>query len=107
MDWRKIRYMPVEDAKGHLVGLITSRILLRYFTHKDTPQFKDKALVKDVMIQEPITISPDATIVEAMKIMREKKIGCLPVVKNKELIGIVMEVDYIRVGERLIEQLEK
>ena len=107
MDWRKIRYMPVEDAKGHLVGLITSRILLRYFTHRDTPQFKDKALVKDVMIQDPITITPDATIVEAMKIMREKKIGCLPVVKDKELIGIVMEVDYIRVAERLIEQLEK
>jgi enediyne biosynthesis protein E4 len=89
MDWRKIRYMPVEDAKGNLVGLITSRLLLRYFTHKNTPKGKDQALVKDVMIQNPISISPTATIVEAMKLMREKSLGCLPVVKNGELIGIM------------------
>ena len=107
MDWRKIRYMPVEDAKGQLVGLITSRLLLRYFTQKNSPQGKDKALVKDIMIQAPITVSPNATIVEAMKLMREKKLGCLPVVKNGELMGIVTEMDFVRVAERLIDQMEK
>jgi CBS domain-containing protein len=106
MDWRKIRYMPVEDAKGNLVGLITSRLLLRYFTHKNTPKGKDQALVKDVMIQNPISISPTATIVEAMKLMREKSLGCLPVVKNGELIGIITEMDFIRIAGRLIEQME-
>lgn len=106
MDWRKIRYMPVEDAKGNLVGLITSRLLLRYFTHKNTPKGKDQALVKDIMIQNPISISPNATIVEAMKLMREKSLGCLPVVKNGELIGIITEMDFIRIAGRLIEQME-
>ncbi|MBK7408605.1 MAG: CBS domain-containing protein [Saprospirales bacterium] len=107
MDWRKIRYMPVEDAKGHLVGLITSRLLLRYYTHKDSPQCAGKTLVKEIMIEKPQTISPNATIIEAMKIMRENKLGCLPVVKNGELMGIVTEMDYIRVAGRLIEQMEK
>ena len=107
MDWRKIRYMPVEDAKGQLVGLITSRLLLRYFTHKNSPQGKDKAFVKDIMIEKPLTITPNATIVEAMKIMRENKAGCLPVVKNGELMGIITEMDYLRVAGRLIEQMEK
>jgi len=107
MDWQQIRYMPVEDSKGHLVGLITSRLLLRYFTQKNSPQGKDKALVKDIMIENPITVSPNATIVEAMKIMREKKLGCLPVVKNNELIGIVTEMDFLRVAGRLIDQMEK
>lgn len=107
MDWRKIRYMPVEDAKGNLVGLITSRLLLRYFTQKNSPQGKDKAFVRDVMIKDPMTISPNATIVEAMKLMREKKLGCLPVVKNGELMGIVTEMDFVRIAGRLIEQMEK
>jgi CBS domain-containing protein/gamma-glutamylcysteine synthetase len=107
MDWRKVRYMPVEDAKGNLVGLITSRLLLRHFTQKDSPQGKDKAFVKDVMIKNPETISPNATIVEAMKLMREKKLGCLPVVKNGELMGIVTEMDFVRIAGRLIEQMEK
>ena len=107
MDWRKVRYMPVEDAKGNLVGLITSRLLLRHFTQKNSPQGKDKAFVKDVMIKDPETISPNATIVEAMKLMREKKLGCLPVVKNGELMGIVTEMDFVRIAGRLIEQMEK
>ena len=107
MDWRKIRYMPVEDTKGHLVGLITSRLLLRYFTQKNSPQGKDKSLVKDIMIQTPISISPNATIVEAMHTMRSNKLGCLPVVKNGELIGIITEMDFVRVAGRLIDQMEK
>ena len=106
MDWRKIRYMPVEDAKGNLVGLITSRLLLRYFTRKNSLNGKELGTVKDIMIANPITVSPKATIVEALHIMRENKIGCLPVVKDEELIGIITEMDFLRISGSLIERLE-
>lgn len=106
MDWRKIRYMPVEDSKGHLVGLITSRLLLRQFSRCDKKPSKEPTMVKDVMIADPITISPNATIVEAMKTMRDKRLGCLPVVKDNELIGIVTEMDFVRIAGRLIERME-
>lgn len=108
MDWRKIRYTPVEDSKGKLVGLVTSRLLLRHFTRNPLLNGKTKeAMVKDIMIKEPITIGPNSTILEAMQKMRSNKIGCLPVVKgDNELIGIITEMDFLRISARLMERLE-
>lgn len=107
MDWRKIRYMPVEDAKGNLVGLITSRLLLRYYSRQHSFNGKTAATVKDIMIENVITIGPEKTIVEALQEMRGNKIGCLPVVKNGELIGIITEMDFLRISGRLIERLKE
>ncbi len=106
MDWRKIRYTPVEDTKGKLVGLVSIRILLRHLI-KHPKLSQDSVLVKDVMIDKPRTISPKATILEAMETMRKYKLGCLPVVKGKELIGLITEMDFLRVSGRLIERLEE
>lgn len=108
MNWRKIRYMPVEDSKGRLLGLITSRLLLRYFSKKNHLAGKTGDTVKDVMIQHPHTISPKASILDALKMMRENMIGCLPVVqgKEKELVGIITEMDFLRVSARLMERLD-
>lgn len=107
MDWRKIRYMPVEDSKGNLVGLITSRLLLRYYAKKHSFNSKEAVCVKDIMISDVIMISPDKTIIEALQLMRGNKIGCLPVVKNGELIGVITEMDFLRISSRLIERLEE
>jgi len=107
MDWKKIRYMPVEDTKGNLVGLITSRLLLRYFTQKNRINGKSAMQVRDIMIQDPITIEPSSTILNAMQIMRKNKIGCLPVVKEGELIGIITEMEFLHISGRLIERLER
>jgi CBS domain-containing protein/gamma-glutamylcysteine synthetase len=107
MNWRKIRYMPVENSKGHLVGLITSRLLMRHYSNKVVQKKNGgNILVKDIMIKSPISIGPSASIVEALKIMRTQKIGCLPVVKDKELIGLITEMDFLRISGRLIERLE-
>ena len=65
MDWRKIRYMPVEDHKGYLCGLITSRLLLRYFTRRSKVSKTKAEMVRDIMIIDPITVSPGVTIIEA------------------------------------------
>ena len=105
MNWRKIRYMPVEDNKGQLIGLVTSRILLRHYTQKGNALADKKQTVDDIMIRQPITVSPGATILEALNIMRNNKIGCLPVVKNKELIGIITEVDFLRITGRLLNRV--
>lgn len=105
MDWRKIRYMPVENAKGELVGLVTSRILLRQFARHGALAGSDIA-VKDIMIEKPITVKPDTTILEAMNLMRDNQVGCLPVVKGKELVGIITEMDFLRITGRLMMRLD-
>ena len=105
MDWRKLRYVPVEDKKGSLCGLITTRLLLRSFTQSNRLNGVRPQFVRDIMIKNPTTISPNATIVEAMNLMRDHKLGCLPVVNDEELIGIITEMDFLRISGRLIARL--
>ncbi|MBP7184307.1 MAG: CBS domain-containing protein [Saprospiraceae bacterium] len=106
MDWRKIRYMPVEDSQGNLVGLITSRLLLRHFTRRVSQQNTGSTLVKDIMIENPITITPDINIMEALRIMHTHRIGCLPVVNGKELIGVITESDFLKLSMRLMQKFD-
>ncbi len=109
MNWRKIRYMPVEDAKGRLVGLVTSRHLLRHYSqHNKLSGKTPTSIVKDIMLVKPLTVTPKTSIMDALKIMRENKVGCLPVVHDKEneLVGIITEMDFLRVSSRLMERLE-
>lgn len=109
MDWRKIRYTPVEDKAGKLVGLITLRIVLRHMLKKRNHVKGDDGTVitvKDIMNSNPLTIGPNATIHEAMSIMRKNMIGCLPVIQNGELIGIITEMDFLKISGRLIDRLE-
>ncbi len=106
MDWKRIRYTPVEDTKGNIVGLVTSRVLLRHLI-RNSKLSKKATMVKDIMIKNPETIDPDATILDAMNKMKNSKTGCLPVVKGKELVGIITEKDFLTISGRLIERAEK
>ncbi|MFP8489270.1 glutamate-cysteine ligase family protein [Gracilimonas sp. Q87] len=107
LDWRKIRYLPVEDDQKHLIGLITMRQLLREYS-KTEEKVNDTGskTVSDVMIQNPITIHPEASIMEAMAIMKDQEIGCLPVVKNSRLVGIITEGNFMNITIRLLKTLE-
>jgi len=108
MDWRRIRYMPVENNKGELIGLISSRMLLRHFARcGKINQPGGSTLVSDIMIEKPITVAPETSIMDAMHKMQHQRIGCLPVVKGKELVGIITEMDFLRITSRLMERLEK
>lgn len=105
MDWRRIRYMPVENSKGELIGLISSRMLLRHFARANGEAPPAPTCVKDIMIEKPVTVAPETSIMEAMAKMRQHRIGCLPVVKDKELVGIITEMDFLRITSRLLERM--
>jgi predicted transcriptional regulator len=57
------------------------------------------------MIRNPITIHPEASILEAIDLMNSQKIGCLPVVKNNRLVGIVTEQNYMTITARLLKRV--
>jgi CBS domain-containing protein len=103
MDWRKISCVPVEDSKGKLTGLVTSQMMLKYYLKKKSKG--KEVLVKDIMIKDPISIDQATNINEALKIMEDNKIGVLPVVQKHELIGIVTEMDFLRISTRLLRRL--
>lgn len=106
MDWRRIRYVPIEDDQKHLIGLISMRMVLREYSKMMDEETKTINLsVSKFMIHNPITIHPEASIMEAMNIMQDQKIGCLPVVKNSRLVGIITEDNFMNITRRLLRAL--
>jgi CBS domain-containing protein/gamma-glutamylcysteine synthetase len=103
MEWKKLRYMPVEDDQGRLIGLVTSTLLLSHFTNKG----KRLRIAKDIMHKKPITVAPATTIMEAMALMKKHKVGCLPVVQENELVGMFTEMDFMRISASLMERLSE
>ncbi len=108
LDWRSIRYIPVEDDQKHLLGLITMRKVLREYTKvvNEDEEASVTQTVNDIMEQNPITIHPEASIMEAMEIMQDQKIGCLPVVKNSRLVGVITEDNFMNITRRLLQVLD-
>ena len=107
MGWAHIRHVPVVDAQGGLVGLLSQRDVLRA-TLSDlasTPVDRRNQLghvsLSDVMRREVLTIRPDESVQSAARLMRRHKYGCLPVVEDGRLVGIITEHDLLEVVERL------
>jgi CBS domain-containing protein len=63
--------------------------------------------VKDIMVEKPLTAMPETPVVDALKRMRDNNIGCLPVVKGKELVGIITEMDFLRITSRLMDKFDQ
>ncbi|MBC2843907.1 CBS domain-containing protein [Winogradskyella flava] len=87
MKWKNIHHLPVINKNKELTGLLTWTDLIK---------LGDKDLhlcVKDVMTRNLITISQEAPLEEAEELMRVHKINCLPVVRNKKLLGILTSND--------------
>ncbi len=97
----RIRHLPVLEGKK-LVGIVSERDLFRSslveaLGHEPT-KTRDvmKAIrIQDIMVRNLVTISPEADIKEAVQLMLQHKIGCVPVVAEGELLGLVTETDIL------------
>jgi len=103
MEWEHLRYVPVEDREGRLVGLLSHRQLLRLMVRGQDDSGRTVA-VGDIMITEPVTVTPWTSTLEAIRIMDRHQIGCLPVVDDGKLVGIVTEHDFMELSRRLLER---
>ena len=99
MDWRHIRHVPVEDKEGRLVGLITHRGLLRMMISNTK-----LTTVREIMVKDPVTVCPSTSSLEAMEIMRNNRLGCLPVVEGDQLVGIITSYDFLEATAKLFQQ---
>jgi CBS domain-containing protein len=102
MDWRHVRHVPVEDKEGWLVGLVTHRGLLRMLSTGN--RTNNPTTVREIMIANPVTVSPSTSSLEAIEIMRSKRVGCLPVVEGNQLVGIVTSYDFLEASAELFKQ---
>jgi len=109
MEWAHIRHIPVVDTNNRVVGIISHRDILRAslsalgtrFAEAERQQHLGDSPALSIMHHPARTIEPDASVQEAAGLMRQFKIGCLPVVKEGRLIGIVTEYDILQLVERL------
>jgi CBS domain-containing protein len=97
-----LRHMPVVRG-GTLVGVVSERDLLRAslsnltgFGHEERRAFLQVVEITRVMSAPPIIIAPDAEIGQAARLLAEKRIGCLPVVEEGKLVGLLTETDVLR-----------
>jgi CBS domain-containing protein len=101
MEWRHIRHVPVENAAGELVGLLSTRELLRL--HSAETEARGQPIpVSTVMQRDPLTIPPDAPLDKAFVRLLESDTGCLLVVDRGQLLGIVTERDLLEAAVELI-----
>lgn len=98
----RIRHLPVLDA-GSVVGVVSQRDLFRAalgaalaFGIRRPQELMRSLQIRDVMSAPAVTIEPGAPVQEAARTMAEKKIGCLPVVGDGRLVGILTESDVLR-----------
>jgi CBS domain-containing protein len=101
MSWERIRHVPVEDNDHRLVGLVTYRAVLRLLTSGRS--LLDTA-VRDIMKTQLTTVGIDTATVDAIRLMRKLRIGCLPVLQDDRLVGLLTEEDFMTVASKLLEE---
>ncbi|MGD8465818.1 MAG: CBS domain-containing protein [Anaerolineae bacterium] len=103
MQEQKVRHLPVVDTSGEMIGLVTEDDLLKAEPSSATllsvweiHDLLARIKVQDVMIKDVITTTEDTPIEEAAHLMLDHKIGCLPVLREGRLMGIITESDIFR-----------
>ncbi len=89
MEWKNIHHVPILDNHRHLVGLLTWTDVGQY---ENSPENLGQT-VKDIMKTKLVTLTAEAPTIEARRLMESHKINCLPVVKDKKLVGIITSKD--------------
>jgi acetoin utilization protein AcuB len=111
---QRIRHLPVVDSDGLMVGVITDRDLRMSMEEiEQGPSHAPKGYflpaltkVKNVMVKNVLTTTPEMPLANAAVIMSERKIGCLPVLEpgTKKVLGIVTESDMLRLLAKMLKQ---
>ena len=96
-----LRHLPIVDGE-RLVGIISERdvqrcspSLLSPITQEEYNAIFETTPIEKVMLRNPITVTPDSSVRDAVAIMIDRKVGCLLVVEGERLVGIVTRSDIL------------
>jgi acetoin utilization protein AcuB len=92
MKINSIRHLPVVSEGKTLIGFLTLADLKQGLI----PSMLGDLTLQDLMIKDPITVSPDDDIEIAAQLIYKNKIGGMPVLKGEQLVGIITATDILR-----------
>lgn len=113
MRWAHVRHVPVVDAQGALVGILSHRDILGAAVSSlaikisEVERRQDLAAKEVGNVMNPVkaTIDPNERIQRAAQVMRHFQVGCLPVLEHGKMVGIITEADLLEVIERLSDEV--
>jgi acetoin utilization protein AcuB len=104
------RHLPVLRSR-ELVGIITERDVKQYapsvlsgLSAEEYNTIMETTPISRVMTRTPLTVHPDQSVLDAAKLLYAKRLGCLPVVQNGELVGIITTTDMLKVLTHMLEK---
>jgi CBS domain-containing protein len=110
MHTNRVHHLPVINEHADLVGLVTlSNVLAAtdsVLRDADNRIHAAEILVKDIMVTDLATIDEHASLRQAALFIEKHQIGCLPIVTNGKLRGIITDTDFVGVAINLLEQIE-
>lgn len=105
----RIHHLPVTDD-GKLIGLVTLTNVLAatdsFLRDERNRIHANEIIVADVMVTDVATVDINASLRQAALFLEKHKIGCLPVMKDRNLVGIITDTDFVAIAINLLEQLE-
>ena len=113
MTEKHIRHIPITDGENHVLGLVTQRDVLSatglaLLSSERSDSIVDQADIRlsEIMIRNVQVVHPSDSLRQAALYLQAHKYGCLPVVSNDCLVGIVTDSDFIAIAINLLEQAE-
>jgi CBS domain-containing protein/succinylglutamate desuccinylase len=101
MEWERVRYVPVEDDRGRLVGLVSLRAITRHLARSEPGA--SSAPVAEIMRKELVTVTPDTSTRDAVALMRKHRIGALPVVQHGHLVAMLTEEEFLGFASKVLD----
>jgi len=99
---KRLRHLPVVEG-GEIVGIVTQRDLFKGamssamgYGVKAQQAYLQSVRVKEIMVYPVVTVAPDTSVEAAVDLIIQQGIGCLPVVQDEKLVGIVTKTDLLR-----------
>lgn len=105
-----IHHLPVVNDDNEVIGLVTLTNVLAatdsFLRDDDSRIHATEIVLRDVMVRDVATVDRHASLRSAALFLEKHRIGCLPVVDDDKLCGIITDTDFVAVAINLLEQLE-
>ena len=106
----RIHHVPVIDNEKLTCLVTLTNVLAATDSFLRDPKNRihaNEILVEDAMVREVATVEVSASLRHAALFIEKHKIGCLPVMDDEKLVGIITDTDFVAVAINLLEQLEE